>query len=293
MVLGAWFNLVKAMVEAVFGGDSTKTTAQSVFMNLSSPSSQFHTVWATVENIYNQYLVPFVFCILLFMFFYALVDKMSTTELSFEVVGGMVCKLMLLCAFAEVSLTLAKYIIQIADGVIDLLANYANTGAAGAQVVDSVLALLYPNGTSWDGWLAGIYEVLDSIVPVLALIIPWLVTLICEAIVKIVTLTREIEIYTRAAFLPVALGDSYNGVTSGGARFLKNFLAVCLQGALIVVILIIADAMSAAYITNISVSGSGIDAIMGVVIMPIIYRVAATGLILKSMPLAKEICGVG
>lgn len=289
-----WYNLVKAMVEAVFGGVSTKTTANSMLIDFADADGNIiHSTWSTVEYIYNQYLVPFVFCILLFMFFYALVEKMSTTEITFEVVGGMVCKLLLLCAFAEVSLTLAGYIIRIADGVVELLAAYADADSGGAQIVNDVLAVLYPNGTNWEGWLAGIYEVLDSIVPILMLIIPWLVTLVCETITSIVTLTREIEIFTRAAFLPVALGDSYNGITSGGARYLKNFLAVCLQGALIVVILCIADDMSAKYIADVVVGGSGIDKLMGIVIMPIIYRIAATGLILKSMPLAKEVCGVG
>jgi hypothetical protein len=131
-------------------------------------------------------------------------------------------------------------------------------------------------------------------IAIILMLIPWLVTLICEVVIKIVVLTREIEILVRSAFLPVAIGDSYNGMSSGAVRYIKSFVAVCLQGALIIVILRIADSMSLDYLTNVGADGySGIDAAMAMIVMPTVYRIASAGLVLKSLPLAKEICGVG
>ncbi len=307
------FDLVKDMIEKIFGGGATKSVADSVFINTSS--ADFQSVWNTVETIYENFLVPFGICILLFMFFYSLLDKMATTEVSFEVIGKMLCKLFLLFALMETALTLANGIVIFADKIIHILPNAVNLRQVncifcglkqataeycsscggklpGSNVVGTVVKVFYgTSNPSWDGWLAGIEEALDSVVPLLALVLPWLVTIICEVLIKIIVLTREIEIYARAAFMPVALGDSYNGLTSGGARYVKSFLAVCLQGALIVVIMLLADSMSEAYLVNVSANGSGLDKAMGLVIMPIVYRIASVGLILKSMPLAKEICG--
>ena len=294
------YDAVLAMIEKIFGGGSSASTAADMFLNTAS-GSQFSNLWVnTVMPIYENYLVPFGLCILVIMFFYALVDKMATTEITFEVIGGMICKLCLLAAFMEAALTLAYSIIQATDLTVKLMSqeSFANAGAASSAQSAALTALFGttdPRADKWTGMFAGILEAFDCIGAILALFLPWLVMYVCEALIKVITLTREIEICARAAFMPVALGDSYNGLTSGGARFLKSFLAVCLQGVLIVVVLLVADGLSTEYLKDITSGGSvsGFNGVMGLVIMPIVYRIAATGLILKSMPLAKEVCGVG
>ena len=284
------FDMIKAMVEKVFGGSSSTAIADSVLISLTDKTNA--DAWTMINGIYDKYLVPFGLCILMFMFFYALMDKYSVEGLSFEVVGKMLIKLLLLAGFMETGLTIAKEILDLMALVItQMKADVKDVTTTNA--VSKVLTIFFGSDSpSWDGLFDWILELNDCLLPLLMLLVPWLVTLVCEVLIQVVTLTRQVEIFVRAAFLPVALGDSYNGLSSGAVRYLKSFLAVCLQGAMIIVIVRIADMMSASYLLNLP-NANAINTIMGVIVKPVIFRVAACGLVLKSMPLAKEVCGVG
>lgn len=283
------FDLVKQMINKVFGDGASKAVADSVYFQVNESGE----VWSFVSNIYDKYLVPIGFCILVFMFFYALTEKLSAEGFTFETAGKMIIKLLIFCGFMEIGLQLALGLLNISNAVIQGINQDDFAAAASKEAVDNVLITLFgTTNPNFDGFWGTIAEFVMCGVAMVIMLLPWLVTLICEALINIIILTREIEIFARAAFMPVAIGDSYNGMSSGAVRYIKSFLAVCLQGALIVVILRISSEMSMQYlIENMDADWTGLDATMSLVIMPIIFKIASAGLILKSLPLAKEICG--
>lgn len=307
--------LVQSMIAKIFSGGQTQSVIDTVLIDTTGTS--FTSIWSSVSHMYQQYLVPFGLAILIFMFFLSLMEKMSTTEVSFSIIGKMVCQFLLLAAFMEIALDVALAITHFSNilsrgiaGVVMIVKT--KCPACGAQVpideycsaclaplsdtsiIGVVTEMFYGTPTPhWSGFLAGLDEFRESFIPIIILFVPWLVTIICEVLIKCIMLTRQIEIFVRAAFLPVALGDGYNGLHSSGFRYAKSFLAICLQGSLIIIVLSISDVLSSSYLLNVQ-QGTflGVDGVMSLVIMPIIYRIAATGLIMKSFPLAKEICGV-
>lgn len=307
--------LVQSMIAKIFSGGQTQSVIDTVLIDTTGTS--FTSIWSSVSHMYQQYLVPFGLAILIFMFFFSLMEKMSTTEVSFSIIGKMVCQFLLLAAFMEIALDVALAITHFSNilsrgiaGVVMIVKT--KCPACGAQVpideycsaclaplsdtsiIGVVTEMFYGTPTPhWSGFLAGLDEFRESFIPIIILFVPWLVTIICEVLIKCIMLTRQIEIFVRAAFLPVALGDGYNGLHSSGFRYAKSFLAICLQGSLIIIVLSISDVLSSSYLLNVQ-QGTflGVDGVMSLVIMPIIYRIAATGLIMKSFPLAKEICGV-
>lgn len=307
--------LVQSMIAKIFSGGQTQSVIDTVLIDTTGTS--FTSIWSSVSHMYQQYLVPFGLAILIFMFFFSLMEKMSTTEVSFSIIGKMVCQFLLLAAFMEIALDVALAITHFSNilsrgiaGVVMIVKTKCT--ACGAQVpideycsaclaplsdtsiIGVVTEMFYGTPTPhWSGFLAGLDEFRESFIPIIILFVPWLVTIICEVLIKCIMLTRQIEIFVRAAFLPVALGDGYNGLHSSGFRYAKSFLAICLQGSLIIIVLSISDVLSSSYLLNVQ-QGTflGVDGVMSLVIMPIIYRIAATGLIMKSFPLAKEICGV-
>ena len=307
--------LVQSMIAKIFSGGQTQSVIDTVLIDTTGTSVT--SIWSSVSHMYQQYLVPFGLAILIFMFFFSLMEKMSTTEVSFSIIGKMVCQFLLLAAFMEIALDVALAITHFSNilsrgiaGVVMIVKTKCT--ACGAQVpideycsaclaplsdtsiIGVVTEMFYGTPTPhWSGFLAGLDEFRESFIPIIILFVPWLVTIICEVLIKCIMLTRQIEIFVRAAFLPVALGDGYNGLHSSGLRYAKSFLAICLQGSLIIIVLSISDVLSSSYLLNVQ-QGTflGVDGVMSLVIMPIIYRIAATGLIMKSFPLAKEICGV-
>lgn len=307
--------LVQSMIMKIFSGGQTQSVIDTVLIDTTGTS--FTGIWSNITHIYQQFLVPFGLAILIFMFFFCLMEKMSTTEVSFSVIGKMVCQFLLLAAFLEIALDVALAITHFSNilsrgiaGVvtivkttceacgkevpIDEFCSECLAPLGNSDVVSKVLEAFYGTPTPhWSGFLAGLDAFRESFIPIIVLFVPWLVTIICEVLIKCIMLTRQIEIFVRAAFLPVALGDGYNGLHSSGFRYAKTFLAICLQGSLIIIILSISDVLSSSYLLDV-INGTflGVDGVMSIVIMPIIYRIAATGLIMKSFPLAKEICGV-
>ena len=106
--------------------------------------------------------------------------------------------------------------------------------------------------------------------------------------VKIICYTRLIEIYIRAAFAPIAFSDFFhNGFQGGGWRFLKSFLAVCLQGAVILCIGAIFGALMPV-IFNLGGDTTFFSA-MG---RYFAILAAAVMLMFKSLSLTKEFVGV-
>jgi len=135
-----------------------------------------------------------------------------------------------------------------------------------------------------------VWDILKDFVLILYLIIPWVCAWVMRIIVLIICYTRVVEIYARATFAPIALSDFFHhGFQGAGWRFLKSFLAVCLQGAMILVISMIYTALFTGIQKEITESELSFLAAMGSLIA---FMAATCMLMLKSLSLTKEMMGV-
>lgn len=284
------FEIVKAMISKVFGGSSSKAIADAVLID--PLSQEFKDVWSGVTATYDTIIVPVGVCILIFLFFYAIVEKASSENVSFETIGNMIVQLLLLCGFMEVAMYLASLILHTTYLVVQAVNTNLSSIPTDSEVVSEVVKLFFfTEEPVWTGTFSFLTEFRECFAPFFILSVPWLITVACELIIELYAFMRQIEVFVRATFFPVAIGDCY-GSNPSGVRYVKTFLALCLQGAVIIVTIRICDILCLHYIRNVDVpSIADFSSVMAVVIMPIVYHVAATALVLKSLPLCKEICG--
>lgn len=126
--------------------------------------------------------------------------------------------------------------------------------------------------------------VITRFVEYISLFIASLAVKICYLYIQVVCYSRLIELYARAFLAPIAIADCYaSGPNPTGIRYLRSFLAVCLQGVVIVAVMICFRLLSGAIATEAS------HGIIG----NIVLIFAVVGFIGKSGSFAKELCGVG
>lgn len=94
------------------------------------------------------------------------------------------------------------------------------------------------------------FGVLECIGAIPNLLIAEIGAVLGNCIILYQAISRKIEVYVRTAFVPLAIGDCYNGENSVGVRYLKKLFAVCLWGLGMMLVVGISSSLSANYITS-------------------------------------------
>ena len=174
----------------------------------------------------------------------------------------------LLEAFIDVGAALGQQILEKA-GSGDI-----PTAFVGQSFIDNI------NATKGKIWI-----ILTLIVSIFELVIPWVVMNAMILYIQVQVYMRMIELFMRAMFAPIALGDLYSGGPNPTAfRYLREFLACSLQGVIIIGVLF-AYRMISSSVADVA----GVAGILGNAVI----LAAAVGFIGKSNSFAKELCGVG
>ena len=78
-----------------------------------------------------------------------------------------------------------------------------------------------------------------ALIAMLVALVSWLVVIVAYVVALVVSWARAIQIYIMAAFSPIPLAlTSLDETRQMGVGYLKNFLAVCLAGLIILVLLV-------------------------------------------------------
>lgn len=116
----------------------------------------------------------------------------------------------------------------------------------------------------------------------------YLMSLILIIVVYVVSFTRLLEMAVRAIFMPVAfalLAD--DGWRGAGGRYIKKFIAICCQGA---VMILIGEAASFAILTSLNAMSNASDFLMAIVIdLGIAY--AGVSMMLRSIGIINDVFG--
>ncbi len=144
-------------------------------------------------------------------------------------------------------------------------------------------------------------ETLDALGIYLQLMIPSIAMYTVSLITNVVCWSRAFEILILSTFAPLAFADAtdidHQFGRGGGARFIKNVMALSISGAIIIFVMalssnisinILADAMGV--VEGASYSITNFLARTGDLL---IVGFAQAGLVLKAQSMGKTICGVG
>lgn len=175
----------------------------------------------------------------------------------------------------------------------DLICNFIDLGTAmGRSIMNSEASKEVPTAIVDQGFVdrlnsanGKLWGTIANVSGWFQLIFPWVLNNILLLYIQVQVYMRMIELFVRAFFAPLALGDMYSGGPNPtGMRYLRSFLACALQGVIIIGTL---------YVYRMVGSGiSSTDGFFGFA-GNLAILAAAAGFIGKSSSFAKEICGVG
>lgn len=175
----------------------------------------------------------------------------------------------------------------------DLICNFIDLGTAmGRSIMNSEASKEAPTAIVDQGFVdrlnsanGKLWGTIANVSGWFQLIFPWVLNNILLLYIQVQVYMRMIELFIRAFFAPLALGDMYSGGPNPtGMRYLRSFLACALQGVIIIGTL---------YVYRMVGSGiSSTDGFFGFA-GNLAILAAAAGFIGKSSSFAKEICGVG
>ena len=123
------------------------------------------------------------------------------------------------------------------------------------------------------------------------LIITTIFGLLARLSIYVVCIGRALEIIVRLALSPIAVADVFgNGLNSGGFRYIKKFLAVTLQGAVIVVIIHIMGTLNATLAIPPD-NDTSVSALFGNLMKVVFVNLAGVALIIKSQSIVNDVVG--
>ena len=273
------------MLNDICGQDIVNSILNSLSINLFSDDGTYSHALELARDLHNSVIKPFALMLMFIYFMLAVVDKLSAENFTWEQLWRQMAMLLV-----------AKFLIDHGFEILDILFNIGMSlahqiqeaaglyGGATEEGVEHAKELITGFKTSlglsgtWTSWLG-------DIILFAFLIIPWLLSWIMRLCVNIICYTRIIEIYVRATFAPVALSDFFHsGLQGSGWRFLKNFLAVCLQGGVILVIGVIFSAL----FEELVVDETNMFMFIGVYLA---FFASAIMLMFKSLSITKELVG--
>ena len=291
--------MLKNMLIDICGSDLFSSVYDHVSMNLFSSSGDYSDVLSMISDVSQGTVMTVALMLMLIYFCIALVDKMSSENFTWEQMTRQMCMFFasyfliihgfeVLTKLFELGLSFTSEVYNVVgggDGGSLLLVD--NPGMSEEAAAEAMIEELKGDLNLADG---AIISIIGDLYMFVLLLLPWIGSWILRICVSIVCYTRIIEIYARAAFAPIAMSDFFhNGFNGAGWRFLKAFFAVCLQGALLVVIGMVYGSLVTTFV--------GFDAGSGTHAFTFFGKILAAGcatamLMFKSQSICKELLGV-
>lgn len=251
----------------------------SGILKLDPSRGEFSEAWSAVESVYTNAMVPIALGLMIIWFMVALMEKSASEQVTIEQFLLMFVKLIAAKFLIDNGFQIFTELWSLGITLIDDVGHaFADGDGISFDYKDLWLDL---TGVTWGDKL----PFLTSLGLLAQLLIPWLVTKAIIACVYFICYSRLIEMLVRMLAAPIAVSDFITeGIRGSGWRYLKNFLAICLQGMIIVAIgqlypLIMAGVLSS--------SGN----FWTVILKFIAFSFAAISLMFKSLSLSKELIG--
>lgn len=192
-------------------------------------------------------------------------------------------------------------IIELLDDEADARAEKAKDDGKSKNIIYKISQFLLKGlGYIWNSTIGYLlYTINDGLVAIetcmgiyLSMFIPWLAVKCANIVIDVLIYSRSLEILVLAQMAPIAFGFmSESGLgSSTGMRYLKNMMALALQGVVVVVILSMTSSIIVGYMTNYSAADmtGGMKLTTNLVIMSWVE----VGMIKKSLGICQKVVGL-
>lgn len=269
---------IQGMINDICGPDLFKDILEILSMNLFADSP----VLEAVKGL-HEVIKPIALLLAFVYFMIAFIDKTTSENFTWEQIFRQMLMLLASVFLINHGFEILEYLFGIGMMVAGDVSEYYTETAQKTVEVEAIIES-WKESSGFFGWMPDIFVKGFLII---FLLLPWLISWAMGLVVSIICYSRMIEIYFRATFAPLAVTDFFHsGLQSAGWRYLKNFLAVCLQGAAILVIAIIYSKL----METMSVDETELFKFIGKYLA---FYASAIMLMLKSLSLTKEIVGTG
>lgn len=265
--------ILKGMINDIFGAGAANGIIDSLTLD-------FTGSWAkTISSVMDTYLTPLGLALVLIFFLTDLIDHTQFQQATPEYLIKSLVKLLISmylvanCAtiFGDLNGAFIKFTKDI-NTSIGTVAISTDTGA---------VATLH-NKISKS-------TIVEQIGYLVWILVAWIAVLLTDLAINFTLYSRIFKLYVMATFSPIGVADTISGgFNSKGIRYIKSFIALCLQGAIIVMI-VYASNILLPLITSAEKVGVSFSA--SFLIYHIITRLVIAGSVIKSEQVAKEIIG--
>jgi len=225
---GSDFVDIQSMIDSIFGNELYISIKDAVLFNVDG-------AWTILSDIYDRAILPVGYSLLVLYFLIELMEKTTHENLNFEHFLRLFIKLIVGKILMDNAIDVLAGLLAIGNSLATAISEKFGGGFldgsdnANSQIVN--ITLLKESASD--------LNLFESIGVWARLITPQLANMVVLAMAKVVCWSRSIEIVVRAMLAPIAMPDIFSEGTRGhGFRYLKRFLAVSLQGVIILAIVI-------------------------------------------------------
>ncbi len=274
--------LLELILNSMCGPDAFNGMYETLSVNLFSSGGRFAPVLSLIRALYNI-AMPIGVMLVVIYFTIALIDSLACETFTWERMAKQFVQLIVAKFLMENGFEILELIFGVGMQILSRFSAVSGTDVAGLTID---IDLMITNFRDSLGFL-GKSEMIASFIMLVMLLIPFALSWIMNLCVSIICYSRVIMIYVKAAFAPIALSDFfYTGLQGGGWKYLKDFLATALQGA---IILVVAMIYAKLFQTITADSGWHIIKFLGTYLA---FYASAIMLMFKSLPLAEKLVGV-
>ena len=277
--------LIYDMFDQIFGGGVFRSVRDVLMLNPSTGDWKY--AWDAVDVVYSNVMVPIALGLMIIWFLVAFMEKSASEQVTFEQLFMLFAKLIAAKFLIDNGLQIFTTLWSVGISLIDKVGSAFGFDPNASGSFSSWSEISVDVEELWEDFTGIEYGedigIIKGIGIMCQLLIPWLVSLIMIAVVHFICYSRLIEMLLRMMAAPIALSDFMTeGLHGAGWRFLKNFLAICLQGMIMVAI---------ALLYPLVVNGILTGGFWSVLLKYIAFSFAAIALMFKSLSISKELVG--
>lgn len=272
--------ILKYFIDTILGqgtGDSTKWLTASV-------KSDYPTLWTYLSGVYSNICFPLGASLLILYFLTAIIDIVNDDLMSGQAIFKLLLKFGASFFMMSNALTLFSYTLELGSVLTSWTKDYTDS-VSNSSDLNNIKEQFYQIIED-----ANIWEQIGLVIP---MIIPWLVGWVSSIVVVLTSITRLIELAYKVVLSPIALADGFrnNFTDSTAYRTFKDYLALALQGMIILIICTVCNYFISAELLNMAADIS-ISNVFVQLMPTTAISIAKIGLILKSISVSKALFGL-
>lgn len=193
-------------------------------------------------------------CLLIIYFFQDLMNQASKDMFSFEKLVVMFIRMFIAFCILLYSKEIIELAIQWADAFVKICKGI------GDSMTGTVSSFSPAAKSAYEDEYSGLIGGFHAIGVIGALLVPYVISFFAELMGKFIMVSTTIMFIVRLVFTPMAIVQVFEeGSRSAGIRYIKNLLAEGMSLGIILLIISVANAFSAALVNSILPSGLSLE----------------------------------